>query len=120
MFYIIRAIKYSWILLLVPALAALYAYLYENTEIFPKGSEEEDKWFEESITTIVAAATASSDERQRRMRAMRQHLVEHDVQRWAREFLERLNAPDNQTRPENSMNGSKADFTHRGRSNNDR
>ena len=59
MFYIIRAIKYSWILLLVPALAALYAYLYENTEIFPKGSEEEDKWFEESITTIVAAATAT-------------------------------------------------------------
>ena len=69
---------------------------------------------------VVAATTASSDERQRRMRAMRQHLVEHDVQRWAREFLERLNAPDNQTRPENSMNGSKADFTHRGRSNNDR
>ena len=42
---------------------------------------------------VVAAATASPDERQRRMRAMRQHLVEHDVQRWAREFLERLTAP---------------------------
>jgi predicted membrane chloride channel (bestrophin family) len=59
MFYIIRSIKYSWILLLVPALSALYAYLYENTEIFPKGSEEGDKWFDESITTIVAAATAT-------------------------------------------------------------
>ena len=69
---------------------------------------------------VVAAATASPDERQRRMRAMRQHLVEHDVQRWAREFLERLNAPDNQTRPENSVSERRADLTHRGRSNNDR
>lgn len=59
MFYIIRAIQYSWILLLVPALAALYAYLYQNTEVFPKGSEDKDKWFEESITTIVAASTAT-------------------------------------------------------------
>ncbi len=69
---------------------------------------------------VVAAATASPDERQRRMRAMRQHLVEHDVQRWAREFLERLNAPDNQTRPENSVSERRADLTHRGRSSNDR
>jgi len=59
MFYIIRAIKYSWILLLVPALAGLYAYLYENTDIFPKGTEEEHKWFDDSITTIVSAATAT-------------------------------------------------------------
>ena len=59
MFYIIRAIKYSWILLLVPALAALYTYLYENTELFPKGTEATDKWFDDSILTIVAASTAT-------------------------------------------------------------
>ena len=67
---------------------------------------------------LVAAATASPDERQRRMRAMRQHLAEHDVQRWAREFLERLNAPDNQTRPENRVNRRQGDLTHRERSTN--
>lgn len=59
MFYIVRAIKYSWILFLVPALAGLYAYLHENTDVFPKGTEEEDKWFDDSITTIVSAATAT-------------------------------------------------------------
>ena len=67
---------------------------------------------------LVAAATASPDERQRRMRAMRQHLAEHDVQRWARELLERLNAPDNQTRPENRVNRRQGDLTHRERSTN--
>ena len=59
MFYIIRAIKYSWILFIVPALAALYTYLYKNTDVFPKGVEDEDKWFDQSVTTIVAAATAT-------------------------------------------------------------
>lgn len=43
---------------------------------------------------VVAAATASPAERQRRMRAMRTHLSQHDVQRWAREFLEQLSAPE--------------------------
>lgn len=43
---------------------------------------------------IMAAATASSSDRKRRMRAMRDYIREHDVQRWAREFLDLLNAPD--------------------------
>ncbi len=43
---------------------------------------------------IVAAATASLEERQRRMRAMRSHLIEHDVQRWASEFIDQLTAPE--------------------------
>ena len=59
MFYILRAYRYSWILLLVPALAALYTYLYQNTEIFPQGDEDEDKWFDNAITIIVTAATAT-------------------------------------------------------------
>ena len=59
MFYIIRAYRYSWILLLVPALAALYSYLYQNTDIFPKGDEDDDKWFDNAITIIVTAATAT-------------------------------------------------------------
>ena len=59
MFYIIRAYQYSWILLLVPALAGLYAYLYQNTEVFPKGDEDEDKWFDNAITVVVTAATAT-------------------------------------------------------------
>lgn len=59
MFYIIRAYQYSWILLLVPALAGLYAYLYANTEVFPKGDEDEDKWFDNAITVVVTAATAT-------------------------------------------------------------
>lgn len=59
MFYIIRAIKYSWILFIVPALAALYTYLYKNTDVFPKGDDDADKWFDQSVNTIVAAATAT-------------------------------------------------------------
>lgn len=59
MFYIIRAIKYSWILFIVPALAALYTYLYKNTDVFPQGDEDVDKWFDQSVNTIVAAATAT-------------------------------------------------------------
>ncbi len=39
---------------------------------------------------VVAAATAPVDEKQRRMRAMRAHVADHDVQRWAREFLDTL------------------------------
>lgn len=55
MFYIIRAYQYSWILLLVPALAAVYSYVYKNTEVFPKT----DKWFDDAIRVIVTAATAT-------------------------------------------------------------
>ncbi len=36
---------------------------------------------------VVAAASATPEERQRRMRAMRRHVQEHDVQRWAQDFL---------------------------------
>ena len=59
MFYIIRAYRYSWILVLVPALAALYAYLYNNTDFFPQGDAEKDKWFDNAISIVVAAATAT-------------------------------------------------------------
>jgi len=43
---------------------------------------------------IVAAAQAGHDEKRRRMRAMRTHLLNHDVQRWAREFIDQLTAAD--------------------------
>ncbi len=43
---------------------------------------------------VVAAATASAYERERRMRAMRAHLVENDVQKWARGFLDTLAMSD--------------------------
>jgi trehalose 6-phosphate synthase len=43
---------------------------------------------------IVAAATAGHDEKRRRMRAMRAHLLNHDVQRWAAKFIDQLTAPD--------------------------
>ena len=59
MFYILRAYQYSWILLLVPALAALYVYLYENTAFFPQGDDDADKWFDNAITVVVTAATAT-------------------------------------------------------------
>lgn len=59
--------------------------------------------------SIVAAATASPEERRRRMRAMRQHLVDFDVQRWAREFLDRLNSPETPPRPELLVNRRASD-----------
>ena len=59
MFYILRAYQYSWILLLVPALAALYSFLYQSTDIFPKGDDDADQWFDNAITIVVAAATAT-------------------------------------------------------------
>jgi len=59
MFWIVRAYKYSWILLIVPALAALYTYLYQETSFFPKGPEPEDMWLETSVNLIVSAATAT-------------------------------------------------------------
>ena len=59
MFYILRAYQFSWILLLVPALAALYSFLYQNTDIFPKGDDDADQWFDNAITIVVAAATAT-------------------------------------------------------------
>jgi trehalose 6-phosphate synthase len=40
--------------------------------------------------SIVAAATASPESRARRMRALRAQVFEHDVERWARSFLDAL------------------------------
>ncbi len=39
---------------------------------------------------IVRAATAGEREKGRRMRAMRKRVAEHDVERWARDFLQAL------------------------------
>ena len=50
--------------------------------------------------TIMHAITAPQDERQRRMKALRQHVADHDVQRWASLFLESLaSAPEEPHRP---------------------
>jgi trehalose 6-phosphate synthase len=43
---------------------------------------------------VVAAVEAPIEERQRRMKAMRAHIHQHDVQRWARTFLAQLAASD--------------------------
>jgi trehalose 6-phosphate synthase len=40
--------------------------------------------------TIIRAVTAPVDERRRRMKAMRKHVADHDVQRWASDYLEAL------------------------------
>jgi trehalose 6-phosphate synthase len=40
--------------------------------------------------TIVRAATATPQEARRRMRAMRRRVREHDVARWAADFLDTL------------------------------
>jgi trehalose 6-phosphate synthase len=40
--------------------------------------------------SIVAAATASPEERARRMRSLRAQVFAHDVERWARSFLDTL------------------------------
>ena len=40
--------------------------------------------------TIMTAIGTTPDDRRRRMAAMRAYLSEHDVARWAREFLEAL------------------------------
>jgi trehalose 6-phosphate synthase len=40
--------------------------------------------------TIMRAITAPQDERRRRMKALRQRVADHDVQRWASLFLESL------------------------------
>jgi trehalose 6-phosphate synthase len=40
--------------------------------------------------TIYQAITASPQERRRRMKALRRHVLTHDVQRWARSFLAAL------------------------------
>jgi trehalose 6-phosphate synthase len=44
-------------------------------------------------TALLAAADAEPKEIARRMRAMRKCVVEHDVNAWARSFLEELDAP---------------------------
>ena len=49
MFWIIRQYRTSWVLLLVPAIAALHVYLNEE-EMFPD-------WFDSTVTTIVGVAT---------------------------------------------------------------
>lgn len=50
--------------------------------------------------TIMRAITAPQDERQRRMKALRQRVADHDVQRWASLFLESLaSAPEQPHQP---------------------
>jgi trehalose 6-phosphate synthase len=50
--------------------------------------------------TIMRAITAPQDERRRRMKALRQRVADHDVQRWASLFLESLaSAPEEPHRP---------------------
>jgi trehalose 6-phosphate synthase len=50
--------------------------------------------------TIMHAITAPQDERRRRMKALRQRVADHDVQRWASLFLESLaSAPEEPHRP---------------------
>ncbi|HYO17674.1 MAG TPA: trehalose-6-phosphate synthase, partial [Dermatophilaceae bacterium] len=50
--------------------------------------------------TIMRAVTAPEDERRRRMKALRQRVAVHDVQRWASRYLEALaSAPAKPRRP---------------------
>jgi len=50
--------------------------------------------------TIMRAITAPEDERRRRMKALRQRVAVHDVQRWATRYLEALaSAPAKPHRP---------------------
>ena len=50
--------------------------------------------------TIMRAITTPEDERRRRMKALRQRVADHDVQRWASLFLESLaSAPEEPHRP---------------------
>src|SRR5450759_2502872 len=50
--------------------------------------------------TIMRAITAPQDERRRRMKALRERVADHDVQRWASLFLESLaSAPEEPHRP---------------------
>jgi trehalose 6-phosphate synthase len=49
-------------------------------------------WTEGHKGAIVRAATVSPAEARRRMRAMRQRVCEHDVARWADDFLTALDA----------------------------
>lgn len=49
---------------------------------------------------IEAALTQTEEEGRRRMRAMRRQVLAHDVDRWARSFLDALAAPAGETNPE--------------------
>jgi trehalose 6-phosphate synthase len=40
--------------------------------------------------TLVTAMNADSRDQQRRMRAMRRYILDHDINRWAAEFLDAL------------------------------
>jgi trehalose 6-phosphate synthase len=47
----------------------------------------------ESVKEAIMTAIGTTDiDRHRRMSAMRRHLMEHDVARWARDFLDTLAA----------------------------
>ena len=48
--------------------------------------------------SIIQAMRSSQGERQRRMRNMRAYLRDHDVHRWAQEFLDRLTSVDSSVR----------------------
>ncbi|MGH3367023.1 MAG: alpha,alpha-trehalose-phosphate synthase (UDP-forming) [Nocardioidaceae bacterium] len=43
--------------------------------------------------TLLTTISADARDVQRRMRAMRKYILEHDIDRWAREFLEALTTP---------------------------
>ena len=50
--------------------------------------------------TIMSAIRTPADERQRRMKALRRRVADHDVQRWAARYLEALAyAPKKPDRP---------------------
>jgi trehalose 6-phosphate synthase len=65
--------------------------------------------------TIMRAITAPEDERRRRMKAMRERVADHDVQRWASRYLEALaSAPAKPHQPtraseEDGRRGERAD-----------
>ncbi|MBU6151892.1 MAG: trehalose-6-phosphate synthase, partial [Chloroflexi bacterium] len=72
------------------------------SEFAGAGRELRDAWLINPYDTdglkraILRAVRASKTEKARRMSALRQAVVRHDVQRWSEEFLSILNAADQQ------------------------
>jgi trehalose 6-phosphate synthase len=50
-----------------------------------------------ALATALSSSGANSADGRRRMRALRRQVLTHDVNRWARSFLEALGLPDNKT-----------------------
>ncbi|MFD0532852.1 trehalose-6-phosphate synthase [Actinomadura luteofluorescens] len=55
--------------------------------------------------TLMAALNAEPAEQARRMRVMRRRVIEHDVDRWAQEFLSELENPARQATAEQVVSG---------------